>query len=65
MKQKVNLFGDPTPNRRLTPKEFEEELQESKIWGHRPRLYIKDKPFYDFLPITPKIPFVNFDLGFK
>lgn len=49
----------------MTPKEFEEELKESKIWGHRPRLYIKDKPFYDFLPITPKIPFVNFDLGFK
>lgn len=49
----------------MTPKEFEEELKEAAIWGHRPRQYIKDKPFYDFLPITPIVPKVNFDLGFK
>lgn len=49
----------------MTPKEFEEELQESKIWGHIPRTYIKDKPFYTNMLITPKVPFVNFDLGYK
>lgn len=49
----------------MTPKEFEEELKEAAIWGHRPRQYIKDKPFYDFLPITPIVPKVNFDLGFN
>ncbi len=59
------MFGDPTPNRRLTPKEFEQELEDSKIWGHRPRTFLKDKPFYDFLPITPLVPRINFDLGFK
>lgn len=59
------MFGDPSPNRRMTPKEFEDELQESRIWGHIPRTYIKDKPFYTNLPIVPKVPFVNFDLGFK
>lgn len=58
------MFGDETPNRRLTSKEFEQELIDSRIWGHRPRQYLKDKPFYDFLPITPVIPKINFDLGF-
>lgn len=59
------MFGDSTPNRRLTPKEFEQELIDSKIWGHKPRTFIKDTPFYDFLPITPIIPRVNFELGYK
>lgn len=59
------MFGDKKPNRRLTPKEFEQELQDSKIWKHKPRTYLYDKPYYDFLPITPIIPSVNFDLGFK
>lgn len=58
------MFGDEPPNRRMTPKEFKEELEESAIWGHRPRTFIKDKPFYDFLPITPIIPKINFDLGY-
>lgn len=49
----------------MTPWEFEQELQESKIWGHRPRQFIRDRPFYDFLPITPIVPKVNFDLGFN
>lgn len=49
----------------MTPKEYEQELQESKIWGHYPREFILDKPFYKDMPITPKIPFVNFDLNFQ
>lgn len=59
------MFGDPTPNRRLTSREFEWELQDSKIWGHKPRTFLKDIPFYEFLPPTPIIPRVNFELGFK
>lgn len=49
----------------MTPKEFAEELEESKIWGHKPRTFILDSPYYDFLPITPKIPKINFDLCYK
>lgn len=56
------MFEKETPNRRLTSKEFEEELKDAAIWGHYPRLYIKDKPFYKDLPPTP---LVNFDLGWK
>ncbi len=52
----------PQKNRRLTSKEFEEELLCSKIWGHRPRTFLLDKPFYDSVPWTP---LVNFDLGYK
>lgn len=49
----------------MTPKEREEELQESKIWDHYPRDYILDFPHYKNMIITPKIPYVNFDLGYK
>lgn len=49
----------------MTSKEFEQELQEAKIWGHIPRTYIKDKPYYTNMPITPLVPIVKFDLGYK
>lgn len=49
----------------MTAKEYEQEIEESKIWGHIPRQYILDKPFYTNLPITPVIPRLNFDLNFK
>lgn len=45
----------------MTPKEYKEELEESIIWDHYPRLYIKDKPFYKNMNIEP---LVNFSLGF-
>lgn len=61
----VNLFNDPVKNRRMTPWEKEQEIQESKIWGHYVREYILDKPYYKDMIITPKIPFVNFDLNYK
>lgn len=64
MKQKVTLFPEPQRNRRLTSKEYEEELLCSKIWGHKPRTYLLDIPFYDKIPITPKVPYVNFDLNY-
>lgn len=42
--------------------EYEQELQESKIWGHYPRTHILDKPFYKDMLIEP---LVNFDLNYK
>lgn len=67
------MWGDPPKNRRLTPKEKAEEIQDSIIWDHYPRDYIYDFPFYKNMiitPIVPKIkkpptiPTVNFDLNF-
>lgn len=49
----------------MTPKEFQEELQEAAIWDHYPRKYILDRPWYKNLPITPIIPKLNFDLNFS
>ncbi len=36
----VNMWGDPPKNRRLTPKEKAEEIQDSIIWDHYPRDYL-------------------------
>lgn len=69
------MWGEPPKNRRLTPKEREEELLDSKIWDHYPRDYIFDMPFYKNMIITPLVPklkhpkphlppTVNFDLNF-
>lgn len=56
------MFGDRVrKNRRFTSKEFAEELEESKIWRRRPRLYIFDKPDYDTNIIEPV---VNFSLNY-
>lgn len=57
------MFGRSTvKNRRFTSKEFEQELQEAKIWHRRPRTYIFDKPDYDTNIIEP---IVNFSLNFN
>lgn len=57
------MFGTEPQNRRMTSKEFAEELEEAKIWGRRPRCFIFDKPFYPECPEVPKYP-VNFDLNY-
>ncbi len=62
MKCNINLFGNEQKNRRMNKWEYEQELQESKIWGHYPRTHILDKPFYKDMFIEP---LVNFDLNFK
>lgn len=59
------MFDTPTRNRRMTPWEREQEIQESKIWGHYVRDYILDKPWYKDLPITPIVPRLNFELNYK
>lgn len=46
----------------MNSKEFAEELEESKIWGHKPRTFIGDKPFYT--DMNPE-PLVNFQLNFN
>lgn len=61
------MFGDPPPqkNRRFTPAELETEIMLAS-WMKRPvRTYVNDTPFYPWLPITPIVPFPNFDLNFK
>lgn len=45
----------------MNSKEFAEELEESKIWGHKPKTFIGDVPFYTNM--TPE-PLVNFSLNF-
>jgi len=60
---KINLFGDDPPkNRRMTPKEFEQELIISKIFGRPPCHFILDRPTYPYCPEVPKYT-VNFDLN--
>ncbi len=57
------MFGDDlTKNRRLTPKELEDEIQTAAIWRRPVRSFIKDKPTYPWCPIEP---LCNFDLKFK
>lgn len=56
------MFGrNTTKNRRFTPKEFAEELEDAKIWHRPPRIYIRDPPTY---PWVPPEPVVNFALNF-
>lgn len=61
------MFGQPyTKNRRFTAKEFEQELQEARIWHRRPRTFIFDPPDYDLPVIEPLVNIgVNFSLNFK
>ncbi|AXQ66411.1 MAG: hypothetical protein [Anelloviridae sp.] len=59
----VKLFpDDKKPNRRMTAKEYAEELQDAKIWHRVPRDYIFDHPTYPWVPQIPKYT-VNFDLN--
>lgn len=60
------MFGEEPPkkNRRLTPKEMQLELELCTVFKRRPRHFFYDKPFYDWLPPTPKVPKVNFDLNY-
>lgn len=64
MKCTVNLFGNEQKNRRMNRWEYEQELQESAIWGHYPRTHILDRPFYKDMFITPIVPKINFDLNY-
>lgn len=56
------MFGQTTrKNRRMTPKEYAEDLEDSKIWGRYPKTFIYDTPFYkDLIPE----PIVNFSLNY-
>lgn len=52
----------PKPNRRFTPKEFEDELADAKAWFRPPRSFIRDTPFYPWAYPPPK-PDICFDLN--
>lgn len=59
----MTLFPEQTrKNRRLTPEEFQTDLEIAKWLKRPPRNYIYDPPFYPWLPPEPR---VNFDLKFK
>lgn len=61
------MFGQPyKKNRRFTPKEFEQELEDARIWKRRVRHYIRDPPDYKLNVIEPVVNFnVNFSLNYK
>lgn len=56
------MFDTPTPNRRMTLWEREQELEDAIIWHRVPRTYIKDKPFYPWVRTDERF-CVNFDLN--
>lgn len=56
------MFDTPQKNRRLTPKEQEDDLWLAKIFKRPVRTHLLDKPFYPWVPTEP---LVNFDLKFK
>lgn len=67
----INIFGPTKPkNRRLTPKEQEQEKMDAAIW-HRPqRTFLYDLPYYPWVPKDPEkfiseFYKVNFELGFN
>ncbi len=61
-KNKVTLFDEPKRNRRFTPAEYEQEVEEAKIWRRVPRSFILDRPTYPWVPQNTKH-MVNFDLN--
>lgn len=63
IKLKTSIFGDDlTKNRRLKPKELEDELFLARMFKRPVRSFIRDKPTYNWLPPTP---LVQFNLNFK
>lgn len=53
---------EPTKNRRMNVWEYEQELEDAKIWCRVPRTHIKDRPTYPWVP-QDSIYTVNFDLN--
>lgn len=58
---------DEKPNRRMKPEEFETELWLAKLFKRPPNYFIKDLPFYPYVPHHPlnNKHMVNFDLNFN
>ena len=56
------LFKTETPNRRLNKYEQEHERDVSRAFCRPPCTYVKDRPFYPWLPLEP---LVNFALNYK
>lgn len=56
------MFGNKlTKNRRLTAKEFADDLEDSKIWDRYPRTYIYEQHYYKHMTLEP---LVNFSLNY-
>lgn len=52
---------EPPKNRRLTPRELQDEIYLATLFKRPVRTYFNDPPFYPWLPPEPK---VNFKLNF-
>lgn len=59
------MFQPKIKNRRLHPYEKEWEIWQAKAFQRPPREMLLDTPFYPWLPPTPIIPKVNFDIVSK
>lgn len=56
------MFYTETPNRRLTPQEMQDEKYIAKLFRRPWRHFIKDKPYYPYVPTDERY-MVNFDLN--
>lgn len=58
---------EETKNRRMRPDEFATELFLAKMFKRPPNYYIKDLPFYPYVPHEPTNNkySVNFDLNYN
>lgn len=58
---------EETKNRRMRPDEFETELWLAKLFKRPPNYFIKDLPFYPYVPHDPTNNkySVNFDLNYN
>nr|QRG28984.1 hypothetical protein [Anelloviridae sp.] len=65
----VSMFSDCniSKNRRMRPDEYETELYLAKMFKRPPNQYIKDRPFYPYVPHDPANNkyHVNFDLNYN
>lgn len=61
----MQLFPTDKPkNRLLNAQERETDLWLAKIFKRPCTYYTQDVPYYPWLPPTPKVPKVNFDLNY-
>lgn len=56
------MFYTETPNRRLTPQEMQDEKYIAKLFRRPWRHFLKDKPYYPYVPTDERY-MVNFDLN--
>lgn len=63
--KKVELFPTKQKLTPITGRDWEDELFLAKLFKRPMRKFVQDMPTYPWLPPTPIIPKVNFDLCFN